>query len=1181
MSSLEDFYSRGLASVFHDPPWKAWVVTNMLDKESRDERPILNILKDSVEKGLGIQGMIKLPDTGRYKSHEIHGLLLLEAVRAYAEKRGLAEAVSILSSARDALIQGNAKSCDHLASYIDRVMAYNVEAALDSIRGSDPNRSATYGARYTNPFNPRKSLGQQLGKLQVSKIAEYINVAARSIVELTEKLINGGLEPGAALLHSSLLVLEEAWWRVMGGYMPPLADTRSPHHTVFDHLYATVAACGMVSPSGKPTGRIIIVDLAGVQAWISETRRLRDLWASSWLASMLAWRSVEPLVEALGPGVMVSPTTRLNPFYLSWLAGKAGISDIESECNSAKGKGAWMEILCQSLKMAMPKGWPLDPIMPTRIHLIVPPGMEDIEGTVKNSYRRAWTTIINGVRQYLDVYYEYVTGSGEGNDHASKYLKGVADERLAGRLRLDVEPPLPLRLVDISLEEVVQSHEYRNYNEMLFREILDKLKERNMDDGEATAIVESMKTGVRGKWDERLVGLYPYLMLVEIPRREARSRIKLTRRSGRYALEHSKQLYNVYKRLGRTDWKPTCMICGRMPAIIVGGTIKSIHKDENGSNQEEHNTLKIILKEVRDERLCIYCLSKRLLRRLLTNKGFAEQLVHTPLSHSARNALVSGSTDNYTTVTQMNIKTIYDTLIDKLRELKDNRDSIDKNLIQILEFAKDGVLPSTIPLTIFFDRNQQVYQGRTSLEAYIGKLLDAVKDVYKEEDSIELLADTLESTFIEALNDEAFRRTLLTDDQFKHNTILTGIAEAINSMQTFKGYSRMYGVLVADGDFMGSGILQGRLRIEGEYKGGDDIEEYYNTLLGNVEFKNSMFKAKVENATIAYVKAINAAIRYALEDAGVLEAEEWSDIVVPPSLSYHYTVSRALAISSIKDRMLVESLGGFLIYAGGDDLLAIIPPMRMLDDDRIEAPGISLLYKSRLNYWGLAAIDQASSVIDGFHKVTTPGSGTPMIAPAIQVYGRSTILYLAHVKTPMWHVISTAHKLMDDIKDAYSIRYIGGYMIGRKDVGIIYNERGTYGIIPLTDKIGLGVAELARTVERIFLKIERDERDAPSTSSMYKATDSREAVMLAELAKRDVHMAVKYLDNLMEPMKSIRGWSIVNVFGKDVLEKAIRIANELGEELLLPPRGTPEDTPVAVEVLEAVKALRSGVRRSA
>ncbi|MEB3778654.1 MAG: type III-B CRISPR-associated protein Cas10/Cmr2 [Desulfurococcales archaeon] len=1188
MSNLEDFYTRSLAAVFHDPPWKAWVVTNMLEaaKESWDRRSTLDILRDSVERKLGIQGMIRLPDTSQYKSHELHGLLLLEAVKAYAKKQGLDEVVSILSGAEDALTRGYARPCDHLASYIDRVMTYNVEAALDTIHGKDPSRYAASDAKYTNPFNPRKRLEQRLGRLQVSKVADYIDVVVRSIIGLAEKLIkDGGLEPGAALLHSSLLVLEEAWWSVIGGYMLPLADTRSPHHTVFDHLYATAAACGLVSKNGEPTGRVVIVDLAGVQAWISETRRLRDLWASSWLASMLAWRSVEHLVERLGPGVMVSPTTRLNPFYLSWLAGKAGISNIESKCMNNRGKDKWLEMLCKSLKIVMPRGWPLDPIMPTRIYLIIPPGIEDVESNVEEAYRRTWMSILKGVRYYLEVYYKHVSKLEEApkdvDRHVWDYLQGIARELQANKLNLEVEPPLPLRLVDVSVKVLTQTQEYSRYNRILLKELLDKLREqRDIDAEEANVIVDSLRS-IGGRWNEKLVGLYPYLMLVEIPKKEAKSRIKLTRRSGRHALEHSRQLYTVYKRLGRTDWKPTCMICGRMPAVIVGGVIKKISGGENETEREEFNDLENLLQEIRDERLCIYCLSKRLLRRLLIDKGFDERLVHITLNESAHSALVSGSTDNYTAVTQMNITTIYNILVDKLSKLEGNRKSIIENLLPVLASAQAGALPATIPLTIFFDKSQLVRRGRISLEAHVGKLLDNIKNIYKGEDAIELIANVLESTFIEALNDEAFRRTLLTDDRFKGNRILTDIAKAINSMQEFKRYSRMYGVLVADGDFMGSGILQGRLRITGECSERDDIEEYYDALLDNVEFRDTMFKAKVRAATIAYVKALNAAIRRVLEDTGVLESEEWSDIVIPPSLSYHYTVSRALALSSIKDRALVENLGGFLIYAGGDDLLAIIPPMRVSDDGRIEASGINLLYKSRLNYWGLVSIDQVFDVIDGFHKVDMKDGGTLIIAPAIQTYGRSAILYLAHVKTPMWHVISTAHRLMDEVKDAYSVKRVDGRVVGRKDVGIVYNERGTYGIIPLTDKIGLSVARLARTVEKIFLKMEKGEKDAPSTSSLYRATDRREAVVLAELAKVDVDAAIKYIDSLMEPRGRVEGWSIVNVFGEEPLEKSMKVFNELGEELRLPSRGVPEGTPAVIEVLEAVKALRSGVRRSA
>jgi len=71
-----------------------------------------------------------------------------------------------------------------------------------------------------------------------------------------------------------------------------------------------------------PSGLLVRIDLGGVQEFISSSRKLSDFWVSSWLISFIAWKVVEKLVDVIGPDVLIMPTARHNAFYYHLLLRK-------------------------------------------------------------------------------------------------------------------------------------------------------------------------------------------------------------------------------------------------------------------------------------------------------------------------------------------------------------------------------------------------------------------------------------------------------------------------------------------------------------------------------------------------------------------------------------------------------------------------------------------------------------------------------------------------------------------------------------------------------------------------------------------------------------------------------------------------------------------------------------------
>jgi CRISPR-associated protein Cmr2 len=71
-----------------------------------------------------------------------------------------------------------------------------------------------------------------------------------------------------------------------------------------------------------PSGLLVRIDLGGVQEFISSSRKLSDFWVSSWLISFIAWKVVKKLIDVIGPDVLIMPTARHNAFYYHLLLRK-------------------------------------------------------------------------------------------------------------------------------------------------------------------------------------------------------------------------------------------------------------------------------------------------------------------------------------------------------------------------------------------------------------------------------------------------------------------------------------------------------------------------------------------------------------------------------------------------------------------------------------------------------------------------------------------------------------------------------------------------------------------------------------------------------------------------------------------------------------------------------------------
>lgn len=161
------------------------------------------------------------------------------------------------------------------------------------------------------------------------------------------------------------------------------ADTRTPDHSIWNHL-DIVAGLKAAESSGKGTA-LLAFALGPVQRFIEASRSVRDLWSGSMILSWLAFRSLLPIIEKLGPAAFIYPSLRGNPLVDLWLRNQAGLKDL-------------VDVPKPELRMT--------PCLPHRFLAVVPWGEKgavanEIADRCRQATRRAWIELADGVRQTL------------------------------------------------------------------------------------------------------------------------------------------------------------------------------------------------------------------------------------------------------------------------------------------------------------------------------------------------------------------------------------------------------------------------------------------------------------------------------------------------------------------------------------------------------------------------------------------------------------------------------------------------------------------------------------------------------------------------------------------------------------------------------------------------------------
>lgn len=842
--------------------------------------------------------------------------------------------------------------------------------------------------------------------------------------------------------HLMYLLYESLW--ISKGLSVGPADTRVPTHTVFDHDYATVTMINWVYKGrGKIEGLIVGLDVAGVQNFISSSRKLRDMWVSSYIVSALTWYAVVELVEKLGPDIVVIPSLRMNPFYLHWLKAKLNV-DIPEEIEKLT------YITVKDIhEMYKDLGIPPYAIMPGRVTLVLPswPQVREIVEVKENCkeyfekrFKEGWRLLWKVSRKVA-----------ERKRHKSLTWKFIYEvfryyERSIFKTsEFDRVPPLRLRVEYVKIKESAHKND-------LWR-----------------------------LYDEKYCELVRKLGLTKYHHKEPATELSIYRLT--------KEVFDNNLSLGFP--KPSkrgfdyCTLCGKLPAILTlpageseepkddefgftifctvekGLTPEEIDKVWRFKDEREQERFKKLLEEFTSlyggklrneliafkevfspgEKLCPWCFLKRvisleprildiLLRGLKEDE--IEKFIDDEKITEERKPEVK-----FPSLPHLASTRLYNKLLDKIEQVAPNV-KLETHLP-----LKLVTKPKTIWAWLFSKKmRRQVEEKAKSLKEEDQYILYTVYSVDPEETWFHIKRRNNWNNLLRVLG--------LIKWLWRYYALVKADGDSIGDLLEGKVTSFLAGKI--DKNFYAKAKLS-KIRYEDSNKVRMFLQQYIKSSCEDafrkfislcidcvlkepekglkVNLEEQCAKMIARESKISEDEA-RTRVKRVLEFFKELLGKEMRIIVSP---SYHVAISSALMRTALLDIAIIAELDGFTVYAGGDDLLTFTPVDKVSD----------IVYNTRRAYGGLTIELKLGENIEldkkhpGFLRLYNA------YLPMLPNVGRSYCVYIAHYRYPLSLILGRVIDLIDEAKDYCMFYYYDtevGLMKSAKDIFVIaYNPR--------------------------------------------------------------------------------------------------------------------------------------------
>ena len=381
------------------------------------------------------------------------------------------------------------------------------------------------------------------------------------------------------------------------GYILP-ADTRIPDHSIWDHLDVTAAISSCLGDIG-----LFALKITAVQEFISHSRKLSDLWASSHIFSTIVFAGIKVIADELGPDVIIYPQLRGNPMIdLAEFKGESGTFVLYNE-------GQRLNVLKEDPKEKLHIA-----NFPNTFLSFIPASIaSDIAKKVGNEIKEKWKEIANEARKLLNESNIQVDESLWNNqientieitltwlkffnfdnfnnvkesipsdlsEKQEKWLDFTEDSKSYRGLKVERHGLSRYKIYDGGIEKI----EITASNKEMFVDTYNKVF-----DSEKAEILKSLH-----EWLHRDSSHFYYITCELLGT----------------ALVQKSRLWDAWEEEPITNKK--CLMCGRRNALLLrdeDGSYK-IWKENGWSEVSPRETFEHLLKE--EERLCAVCLIKRL-----------------------------------------------------------------------------------------------------------------------------------------------------------------------------------------------------------------------------------------------------------------------------------------------------------------------------------------------------------------------------------------------------------------------------------------------------------------------------------------------------------------------------------------------------------------------------------------
>jgi CRISPR-associated protein Cmr2 len=535
-------------ALLHDPAWKPFIVGRVLSKYGSSR-----IVKELMNSNDDIKRLID--NYGGYENslNSAHEAEAFTVAKVIADLKGieLKEAQNVLRRA------------DPFSSGLDRYLSlyyYQKEKEKKEMGPSTPPphyKLNIFNPDLKYPFDWDKELPARISDFLKDLLTIYTNVK----------------DP--ELRYNALYITLELLWYYHNHSLVPVADTRVPTHSVFDHLYATSALVNWLVCDDEPRGYFVKIDIPGIQDIISKARKASDLWAGSWIISYLTFKTVEPLALRYGADLILEPFMGLNPFFVSMVIKKLEESEDYKLCPKYKNAVERIKkIIPESLRT------PYQPMMPGTVYLMLPPSIfpnrDSVVSELKKNYVDAWQNLVKAVKEVMPEIPIHVL-----ND-----------------VNIDKHPIAPLKVYVLDVND-----EYKGFLEIG----KNAIRSSDASNRLTSEIKGDQKISEDTITKELLSSLFIEYLLSRIGRASESPKLKVgyTVSLAYEVQELTRKYYEEKKRY------LICTSCGVLPAVVSGSGEIDLEQDNSNLNEMEH--------------LCPYCYLKRLIGKSNLGKSTGNQ----------------------------------------------------------------------------------------------------------------------------------------------------------------------------------------------------------------------------------------------------------------------------------------------------------------------------------------------------------------------------------------------------------------------------------------------------------------------------------------------------------------------------------------------------------------------------